>query len=78
MRKLLDDFEVQGVDGNTHVCLVHEPLSLSIEEMRLSSPDGRLAPFRVKVVLRHMLLALEFLHTSAKKIHGGLWCAACK
>lgn len=49
---------------------MREPLSLSIEAMRLASPDGRLDTARVKVVLKHVLLALDFLHEEVGMVHG--------
>jgi len=70
VRKLLEAFEVEGSHG-THVCLVHEPLSISLDEVR----DGRLGGVSsadlTREMFRWVLRGHEFLHQEAHVIHTG-------
>lgn len=71
VRKLHDHFEIPGRGPDPHLCLVHEPLSFSIDTIRYISPDQRLEVSFAKAVLRLTLHALDFLHGGAKIVHGG-------
>ncbi|OJD13964.1 hypothetical protein AJ78_05651 [Emergomyces pasteurianus Ep9510] len=69
-RQLYDSFEVSGPDG-THVCLVQQPLGLSLEQMLDLRPTGTLAIQLLKPPLRQILGGLDFLH-SANIVHTDL------
>ncbi|KAI9666019.1 MAG: hypothetical protein M1821_003954 [Bathelium mastoideum] len=70
VRKLLDAFKIKGPHG-THICLVHEPLGLSLDEIRAGSPDGILSAALIREMFRWILRGLEFLHKEAHVIHTG-------
>ncbi|EDN10633.1 predicted protein [Histoplasma mississippiense (nom. inval.)] len=69
-RQLYDSFEVTGPDG-THVCLVQQPLGLSLEQMLDLRPTETLAIQLLKPPLRQILGGLDFLH-SANIVHTDL------
>lgn len=54
IRDLYDDFKIQGLEGE-HLCLVHEPLRISLETFRSVMPLKRLPEKLLKAVLRHLL-----------------------
>lgn len=66
-RQLYDSFETTGPHG-THVCLVQQPLGLSLEQMLDLRPTGTLPIQLLKQPLRQILAGLDFLH-SADIIH---------
>lgn len=70
IRSLLDSFEVQGPHGR-HICLVHEPLGISFEEMRDIPTDRILDEDLIRQLFRPILQGFEFLHEEAKVIHTG-------
>lgn len=70
-RHRLDSFKTTGLKGQ-HECLVHEPLGLCIQTIRELSPGHKLCKDIVKVLLTHVLRALDFLHTDAEMIHTGI------
>lgn len=70
VRKLLDAFEIDGSDGS-HQCLVHQPLGMSLSDLRVICPGRKLPELLFKMALYHILLALDFLHTEARVIHTG-------
>ncbi|KAK6004806.1 hypothetical protein QM012_008668 [Aureobasidium pullulans] len=68
IRKLLDFFDVKGPHGK-HICLVHEPLGMSFDQVR-SFTGGR--PFDedlIRQTFRPILNGLDFLHKEANVIH---------
>jgi serine/threonine-protein kinase SRPK3 len=67
---MLDDFQVDSKNG-VFQCVVHPPLAISIKAFRRMLPDRELPLSFVKLVLKHLLLGLDFLHTEAKVIHTG-------
>ncbi|WPH04301.1 CDK4/6, putative [Acrodontium crateriforme] len=71
IRQLLDAFKIKGVSGD-HMCFVHEPLGMSLETFRQLMPGNRLPKDLVKAVSKHLLLALDCLHTEAGMIHTDL------
>lgn len=71
VRELLDSFKATGPAGE-HQCLVHEPLGMSMETLRLLISGRKLPENIVKPFLQHLLRALDFLHTDAKMIHAGI------
>ena len=71
VRKLLGAFKVEGPYGR-HLCLVHEPLGLSLGEIRDEETGGVLSAALVKEMFRWVLRGLEFLHDEAHVIHADL------
>lgn len=70
VRELLDSFKATGPAGE-HQCLVHAPLSISIETLRQLIPGRKLPENILKLSLLHLLKALDFLHTDAEMVHAG-------
>ncbi|MCJ1462040.1 hypothetical protein MMC07_000640 [Pseudocyphellaria aurata] len=71
IRELLDSFKATGPAGE-HLCLVHEPLSISMEALQRLMPGQKLPENILKLFLRHLLSALDVLHTDAAMIHADL------
>ncbi|KAE9967258.1 hypothetical protein EG328_008312 [Venturia inaequalis] len=69
VRKMLDNFEIQDNRGHMYPCIVHKPLGMSLEKFRSRVPNNKLPEHILKLVLIHILIALEFLHTKANIIH---------
>ncbi|KAJ5399843.1 hypothetical protein N7465_010332 [Penicillium sp. CMV-2018d] len=70
IRELYDSFELQGHAGK-HRCLVLQPMHMTILEMMRLNPKPFDLPL-LKMTLRRLLLALDFLHTEADTIHTDL------
>lgn len=70
LRQLLDSFTLIGSNGQ-HLCLVHEPLGMSLETFRTLLPGKRLSEDVLKSILKYLLLALDCLHSQGKTIHTG-------
>ena len=70
IRQMLDEFQVNSQNGTFH-CFVHPPLAISLKAFRRLLPDRALPVDLLKVVLKHLLISLDFLHTVAKVIHTG-------
>ena len=70
VRKMYDSFQVRGPHG-THECLVHEPLGISLGELKVHCPDELFSPQHIRVFLRYILSGLQFLHKEADIIHTG-------
>ena len=70
VRQMLDNFQVDNKNG-IFQCVVHPPLAISIKAFRRMLPERALPVSFVKLVLKHLLLGLDFLHTEAKVIHTG-------
>ncbi|KAI1934066.1 hypothetical protein LOZ66_006159 [Ophidiomyces ophidiicola] len=69
-RKLYDSFDLEGPHG-THVCLVHQPLGLSLMQILDFIPSKTLPIQSIKGSLRQILASLDFLH-QAKIVHTDL------
>lgn len=69
IRELYDSFELQGLVGK-HRCLVLEPMHMTLLEMMTLNPKPFDLPL-LKMTLRRLLLALDFLHTEADINHTG-------
>ncbi|PIL26871.1 hypothetical protein GSI_11051 [Ganoderma sinense ZZ0214-1] len=50
-------------------CLVHKPMLMSIFALRAIFPDKKLPETLTKLVLIHVLTAVDYLHSEAKLIH---------
>jgi serine/threonine-protein kinase SRPK3 len=70
IRKLLDSFEISGPHGK-HICLVHEPLGVTLDEVRDFTKNRVFDEDLVRQTFRPILTGLEFLHKEAKVIHTG-------
>jgi hypothetical protein len=67
---LLDSFDITTATGN-HICMVHRPLGLRIPEFQALIPGGKLSQDILKLTLKYVLLALEFLHSVCHLAHTG-------
>ncbi|PGH11756.1 CMGC/SRPK protein kinase [Polytolypa hystricis UAMH7299] len=63
-----DNFEVSTLSGR-HLCLVHPPLGVNLSNLREKMPGKEISEKLLKSTLKHLLLALDFLHTEAHIIH---------
>lgn len=70
VRQLLDSFEIEGPHGK-HICLIHQPLGISLGELNGLTPDGLFGVDLIRQTLRYVLVGLEFLHKEAHVIHTG-------
>ena len=61
VRKMYDSFELQG-PNRTHICLVHEPLGMTLGELKEYIPDGIYSPELIRLIMRCILTGLQFLH----------------
>lgn len=68
IRELYDSFHIQGLFGK-HNCLVLQPMHMTILEMMRLNPKPFDLPL-LKMTIRRVLLALDFLHT-AEVVHTG-------
>ena len=70
IRELYDSFDVRGPVGNPH-CLVLQPMHMTLlEMMRLNTRPFDLP--LLKMTVKRLLLALDFLHTEAGVVHTGI------
>ncbi|KAJ1324911.1 serine/threonine-protein kinase SRPK3 [Microdochium nivale] len=70
VRSFRDSFEISGPVG-PHACLIHEPLCLSLEDLRLMA-NGRLDPSLLKPLIHGVLRGLDYLHRRANIVHTDL------
>ncbi|KAJ5640608.1 hypothetical protein N7528_000233 [Penicillium herquei] len=70
IRELYDSFELQGHAGK-HQCLVLQPMHMTLLEMMGLNSEPFDLPL-LKMTLKRLLLALDFLHTEADVIHTDL------
>lgn len=70
VRKMYSSFELQGPHG-THICLVHQPLGISLGALKDLAPDGLFSPELIRQTLRCILTGLQFLHKQVRVIHTG-------
>ncbi|KAH9844733.1 kinase-like protein [Teratosphaeria destructans] len=71
IRRLLDSFTIT-VPGGEHLCLVHEPLAMSVETLTDLLPGKQMPEPLLKSMLKYMLTALDCLHTESNMIHADL------
>ena len=69
VRRMLDSFELKGAQG-PHTCIVHQPLSLSLRDIR-EIAGGQIPGSILKPVVYGMLLGLDYLHSEAQIVHTG-------
>ncbi|KAL4759664.1 putative protein kinase [Aspergillus foveolatus] len=70
IRELYDSFDLQG-PGGTHRCLVLQPMTMTLLEMTRMNPRPFDLPL-LKMTVKRLLLALDFLHAEAGVIHTDL------
>lgn len=70
VREFHNSFEVKGPYGQ-HICLVLQPLGISLDELRKLTPDGVFGADLIRQTLRPILTGLQFLHKEAQVIHTG-------
>ncbi|OGM49561.1 protein kinase domain protein [Aspergillus bombycis] len=70
IRELYDSFNLQGAWG-THRCLVLQPMDMTLLEMMAMNPRPFDLPL-LRMTVRRLLLALDFLHAEAEVIHTDL------
>lgn len=70
VRTMLDEFVLTHRDKE-YQAVVHPPLATTLKGFRKIFPDKSLSVDLLRLVLKHVLLALDFLHTEAKVIHTG-------
>lgn len=69
IRELYDSFDLQG-PGGTHWCLILQPMNMTLLEMMRMNPRPFDLPL-LKMTVKRLLLALDFLHVEAEVIHAG-------
>lgn len=69
LREMYDSFELRGHAGN-HRCLVLQPMHMTLLEMMRLNPRPFDLPL-LKMTLKRLLLALDYLHTEANIVHTG-------
>jgi serine/threonine-protein kinase SRPK3 len=70
IRALRDQFQLPGKYG-PHECLVHEPLGLTLKDIREMSDGGKVHGGLLKPIIKYLLMALDFLHHEARVVHTG-------
>ena len=70
IRELIDEFEVVK-DDKKYRAVIHPPLSTSVQDYRKLLRGGSLPPVLFRSLLKHIFIALDYLHTEAKVIHTG-------
>jgi serine/threonine-protein kinase SRPK3 len=72
VRILLDEFEiVHPRTSKRNLCIVFEPLTMSLAQTRKFVFGGRLSIDVVKGFVFYLLQGLDFLHRKANLVHGG-------
>ncbi|KAE9972698.1 hypothetical protein EG328_004839 [Venturia inaequalis] len=71
IRGLLATFDIAGPNGQ-HLCLVHTPMHMTIQELQYSNASHRLNGPLLKWTLSNLLNALSFLHDEANVVHTDL------
>jgi len=71
LRKLLESFEIDVPHGK-NICLVHEVLSMSMEDFRRYLPNREFSAEIIRETFGYVLRALNFLRKEAHVVHTGL------
>ncbi|OQE14604.1 hypothetical protein PENSTE_c034G08243 [Penicillium steckii] len=71
VRKLVDHFYVQGPHGR-HICLVHEPLGMNMDDVLKFLSKQKMTLEDMKPCIRQLLGALDYLHSECQIIHTDL------
>ena len=70
IRGLYETFDISGPSGQ-HLCLVHPPMHMTINELQYKNPAHRLNEELLRLTLLNLLNALSFLHDEAHVTHAG-------
>jgi serine/threonine-protein kinase SRPK3 len=70
IREMYDSFEMRGPHG-THICLVHQPLGISLNELKDLTADGVFEADLIRQSMRCILTGIQFLHKELQVIHTG-------
>jgi len=70
LRLLLDSFQVAGPAGK-HFCLVHQPLGMSLYDMKMRARGKVFSKDVLRISVRQLLAALDYLHKDAHVMHTG-------
>ncbi|MCJ1367849.1 hypothetical protein MMC16_006985 [Acarospora aff. strigata] len=68
IRGLFGTFKITGPTGQ-HLCLVHPPMHMTIQELQYRNQSRRLNEQLLKWTMSNLLKALSFLHDEAKVVH---------
>ncbi|KAK3898967.1 kinase-like domain-containing protein [Staphylotrichum tortipilum] len=68
VRTALETLSIDHPQG-THQCLVQPPMWDSWKDLLTRNPSGRFSDVLLKGGLRHLLLALDYLHSECKLVH---------
>lgn len=68
---LLDEFKIQGMHG-MHMCMVMEVLGCNLLKLITSANYNGIPYTNVKIIIKQILEALEYLHSKCKIIHTDL------
>ncbi|KAI2093330.1 hypothetical protein LOZ36_000206 [Ophidiomyces ophidiicola] len=68
IRNALDSFEIDGPRGR-HQCLVQEPLLMNFQQLQYSFKHRTISEDMLKILLRELFVALDYLHTEAHVVH---------
>lgn len=72
IRLLHKSFELEHPKSSKqNLCLVYEPMGMSLADLRRVACDGQLPLELLKPMLPFLLAALDFLHTKANMVHAG-------
>lgn len=71
IRTAVGMFAIERLGGN-HQCLVQPPMWDSWKDLLYRNPSGRFSTALLKGGLRHLFLALDYLHTECKLVHTGM------
>lgn len=71
IRQLYNTFELEGPSGQ-HQCLLQPPMHMTLLQMMKLNPQPFSPPI-LKMTLKRLLTALDFLHTEAEVIHTGVY-----
>ncbi|KAH9822018.1 protein kinase [Teratosphaeria destructans] len=71
VRKMYESFDLEGPHGK-HFCLVHQPLGISLGELKDVTPDGLFSAELTQQTMRCILSGLQFLHKDVRVIHTDL------
>lgn len=74
IRGLYGTFELHGPAG-IHQCFLQPPMHMSLLDMIQMAREPFSLPL-LKMTLKRILTALDFLHTEAKVIHGGIFVSS--
>lgn len=70
LRKVLDDFTITSPHGDHH-CIVHDPLTMSLQWLRRNIPSHMFPEHLIKSTTTEILKTLKFLHDDADITHTG-------